>query len=113
VVIDHMGGFEAAAGPGAPGFQALLRLVEAGRAWVKLCAYRNLLGCADFEAGAAFQQALLQANPRQLVWGSDWPHLRVTPAPDAVHLLDAMQRWAGDRALVEDILMDNPARLYA
>ena len=113
VVIDHMGGFDAAAGPGAPGFRALLRLVESGRAWVKLCAYRNLIDCADFEAGAPFQRALLQANPRQLVWGSDWPHLRITPAPDAARLLDAMQRWASGDALAGHVLIDNPARLYA
>ena len=113
VVIDHMGGFEAAAGPGAPGFRALLRLVETGHAWVKLCAYRNLLACADFEAGAPFQRALLQANPRQLVWGSDWPNLRVAPAPDVARLLDAMERWAQDDALAGHVLIDNPARLYA
>lgn len=113
VVIDHMGGFEAMAGPAAPGFQALLRLLETGHAWVKLCAYRNLVGCADFESGAPFQRALLQANPRQLVWGSDWPHLRVTPSPDAAHLLDAMRRWTGDDALAGHVLIDNPARLYA
>ena len=113
VVIDHMGGFEAGAGPGAEGFQSLLRLLETGHAWVKLCAYRNLLASADFEAGAPFQRALLQANPRQLVWGSDWPHLRVTPAPDAARLLDAMQRWASDDALAGHVLVDNPARLYA
>ena len=113
IVIDHMGGFDVAAGVDAPGFRALLRLVESGHAWVKLCAYRNLLTHADFEAGAAFQRALQQANPRQLVWGSDWPHLRVSPEPDAAQLLEAMVRWAGDEALARRILVDNPARLYA
>jgi predicted TIM-barrel fold metal-dependent hydrolase len=113
VVIDHMGGFDVAAGIDAPGFRTLLRLVEGGRAWVKLCAYRNLPASSDFEAGEPFQRALQQANPGQLVWGSDWPHLRVTPAPDAAHLLAAMKRWAGDEALARRILVDNPARLYA
>lgn len=113
VVIDHMGGFDVAAGVDAPGFRALLRLVESDRVWVKLCAYRNLLGIDDFEAGAPFQRALQQANPHQLVWGSDWPHLRATPVPDAAQLLAAMERWAGDEALARRILVDNPARLYA
>ena len=113
VVVDHMGGFDVAAGVDAPGFRALLRGVESGRVWVKLCAYRNLLGIDDFEAGTPFQRALQHANPERLVWGSDWPHLRVTPAPDAAQLLKAMKCWAGDEALVRRILVDNPARLYA
>src|SRR5690606_40005072 len=50
---------------------------------LKLCAYRNVLGDADLERARPFHDLLLQANPEQLVWGSDWPHLRVTPAPDA------------------------------
>lgn len=113
VVIDHMGGFDVAAGVDASGFRALLRLVESGHVWVKLCAYRNLLTHPDFDAGEPFQRALQQANPRQLVWGSDWPHLRVDPSPDAAELLAAMKRWAGDEALARRILVDNPARLYA
>src|SRR4029453_10770903 len=43
VVIDHMGGFDVAAGVNDPGFRSLLSLLETGRVWVKLCAYRNLL----------------------------------------------------------------------
>ena len=31
VVIDHMGGFDVAAGINAPGFRCLLSLVESGR----------------------------------------------------------------------------------
>jgi predicted TIM-barrel fold metal-dependent hydrolase len=112
-VIDHMGGFDPAAGVDAPGFRALLRLLESGRVWVKLCAYRNLLASGDLDAGEPFQRALQQANPGQLVWGSDWPHLRVAPAPDAARLLDAMRRWAGDESLAQRILVDNAARLYA
>ena len=55
---------------------------------------------------------MLQANPEQLVWGSDWPHLRVNPVPDAGQLLDTFKRWAGSDELVRQVLQDNPARLY-
>lgn len=112
VVIDHMGGFDVRAGVDAPGFQALLHLLVGGRVWVKLCAYRNLLGAADLEAGLPFHRMLLQANPDQLVWGSDWPHLRVEPAPDAAALLATLRRWTADAQLERAILLDNPARLY-
>jgi predicted TIM-barrel fold metal-dependent hydrolase len=113
VVIDHMGGFDVQSGVDAPGFRELLSLLASGRAWVKLCAYRNLLGAPDFERGRPFHEAMLKANPDQLVWGSDWPHLRVNPAPDAADLLATFRRWTGSTAQGNRILVKNPAALYA
>ena len=114
VVIDHMGGFDVDAGVDDPGFRTLLDLLEAGRGmvWVKLCAYRNLLKRPDPEAGRQFQQKMIQANPDRLVWGSDWPHLRVTPEPDAAQLLAMFRDWAGDARVADRILQANPAMLY-
>jgi predicted TIM-barrel fold metal-dependent hydrolase len=113
VVIDHMGGFEHRAGIDEPGFRALLGLLAGGKAWVKLCAYRNLLDAPKVEAGMPFHRALIEANPDQVLWGSDWPHLRVAPVPDAAILLQLMRDWTGDAAQERCILIDNPARLYA
>ncbi len=117
VVIDHMGGFDAREGINQPGFRCLLSLVESGRVWTKLCAYRNLLptpGFApDFALGLPFHTALVQANPKRLVWGSDWPHLRVAPVPDAAALLETFKRWTGNEALAQRILSVNPSALYA
>jgi predicted TIM-barrel fold metal-dependent hydrolase len=111
VVLDHMGGFDVEAGLDEPGFRSLIALLEEGKVWVKMCAYRNLLK-TELERGRPFHQRMLAANPRQLVWGSDWPHLRVEPVPDALHLLKVMREWTGDAALAHAILVDNPARLY-
>lgn len=116
VVIDHMGGFDVQSGVDEPGFRCLLSLLEGGFVRVKLCAYRNLLGLPEAEAerrGRPFHQALLQANPDALLWGTDWPHLRVQPAPDTAALLAQFERWTDDDALVSRILVDNPAALYA
>lgn len=112
VVIDHMGVFNAQAGTDEPGFRALLRLLESGKVWVKLCAYRNLLTEPDWEVGRTFQQKLLEVAPDRLVWGSDWPHLNVKPAPDAAGLLDLFKAWAGNEAVVRRVLQLNPAQLY-
>jgi predicted TIM-barrel fold metal-dependent hydrolase len=112
VVIDHMGGFDAAAGVGQEGFECLRRLVGEGRAWVKLCAYRNLLAAPDFEVGRPFHEALLRANPQRLVWGSDWPHLRVNPRPDAARLLGTLRRWTPSPDQLTQILVANPDTLY-
>ena len=113
LVIDHMGGFDVNAGIDDAGFRCLLALVEGGFVHVKLCAYRNLLNTADIEKGLAFHRALLAANPAALLWGSDWPHLRVEPAPDAADLLAIFKRWTDSAALEEKILVTNPAALYA
>lgn len=111
LVIDHMGGFDPAAGIAQPGFAALRRLVADGRVWVKLCAYRNT--GVNVAAAAPFQQALAADNPERLLWGSDWPHLRVAPAPDAAALLAAMRAACPQPALAERVLRTNPAALYA
>jgi predicted TIM-barrel fold metal-dependent hydrolase len=113
VVVDHMGGFDVASGIDEPGFRELLALVASGKVWVKLCAYRNLLGAADVELGHPFHRALMEAHPQRLVWGSDWPHLRVAPAPDAAQLLSVFRRWTASDALVAQVLEHNPAALYA
>lgn len=113
LVIDHMGGFDVAAGIDDAGFRCLLALLETGHAWVKLCVYRNLLGSEDFEAGRPFHEALLAANPGRLLWGSDWPHLRVNPAPDTAGLLATLKRWTPDAPTLRRILVDNPTALYA
>jgi predicted TIM-barrel fold metal-dependent hydrolase len=112
VVFDHMGGFDVEAGIDDPGFRALCGLLATGQVWVKLCAYRNLLSAPDWEAGRPFQQALMHANPERLLWGSDWPHLRVTPVPDAVRLLALFKDWAGDEAVARQVLVANPEALY-
>lgn len=116
VVLDHMAGFDVNAGLDEPGFATLTRLLGEGRVWVKLCAYRNLLSLPAPswpQAGRKFHRALIEANPDQLVWGSDWPHLNVRPAPDAASLLALLEDWAGSPSVVEKILAGNPARLYA
>jgi len=112
VVIDHMGGFDVHAGVDDPGFRSLLDLLASGRVWVKLCAYRNLLDAPDWQAGRPFQQKMLEANPDRLVWGSDWPHLRVSPAPDAAQLLAMFRDWSGSEAVAQRILRVNPEALY-
>lgn len=113
LVIDHMGGFDVNAGVGDPGFQCLLRLLESGKVWVKLCAYRNLLSSSDWSEGKPFHQALLRTNPDRLLWGTDWPHLRVNPVPATQQLLSLFTEWTGDEALIQKILQDNPLALYA
>jgi predicted TIM-barrel fold metal-dependent hydrolase len=126
VVFDHMGGATQDGGRNAPGFDALLSELADGRCWVKLSGadivtWQN----SDFSEATPFATALIAANERQVVWGSDWPHLAHqsagtgADAPPAAYrpvneraLLRFLREWAGDDRTWRRILVENPQRLY-
>jgi len=112
VVIDHCGGVKAALGTAHPQFQALLRLLDSGRAWVKLASYRASSVGAPWTDVAPNVRALAAAAAERCVWGSDWPHPGMNPEPEAGVLLDQLFEWIPDPAVRRRILVDNPARLY-
>jgi len=114
IVVDHMGRMDYRHGVAHPGFQALMRGVGEGRLWSKVSGtYRLGAHAPDYLEAKPFHDALLAANPANLVWGSDWPHPRPEgPVPDAKHLLDLLLAWTPKAADRKAILSDNPARLY-
>lgn len=125
VVLDHMGTPDAARGAAQPGFPALLKLLETGRAWVKLSGpYRISPDDYGNAHVAALARALVAANPDRVVWGSDWPHIGKHPhhvggqappvnyrALDYGRLLAVLAEWVSAGDLIR-ILVDNPAILY-
>jgi len=75
VVIDHFARSKAVAGPNQPGFDVLLALVKSGRAYVKISAtYRISDKPPDYPDAPPIAQAIINANPDRVVWGSNWPH---------------------------------------
>lgn len=114
VVFGHLGYFRPGQDPDVPGFQALLRLLKGGRAWVKLTGpYRISAEPAPYADTDPFARALLEAAPDRVVWGSDWPHVMVKSAmPNDGTLADILCGWAGDTATLERVLVDNPKELY-
>ncbi len=112
VVIDHMGGVPASLGTGHPQFRALLRLLDSGRAWVKLCSYRVSSKGAPWDDVAENLTALAAAAPERCVWGTDWPHPGMSPVPEAGRLLDQLFAWVPDAAARRRILVENPCQLY-
>ncbi|MYU16109.1 amidohydrolase family protein [Streptomyces sp. SID8361] len=112
VVLDHLAQPDVAAGTGAASFRALLHRVRDGAVWVKL----TLCRVGDPEQGYAevrpFHDALVEAAPRQLLWGSDWPFVRMgETAPDVADLADTFCDWVDDSVLRQQILVHNPLRL--
>jgi predicted TIM-barrel fold metal-dependent hydrolase len=114
VVVDHMGRMDYRHGVTHSGFQALLREVGTGRMWAKLSGtYRLGAHAPDYDEARPFHDALLAANPANLIWGTDWPHPRPEgPVPDAARLRDLFLAWTPSPAHRQAILAENPARLY-
>lgn len=114
VVIDHLGRPDTRRGTGAPGFQALLRLLQGGRAWAKLSGpYRKSAGGFPYADLDPFAHALVATAPDRLVWGTDWPHVMLdSPMPNDGDLCDLLAVWVPDAQVRSQILVDNPQRLY-
>ncbi|WP_326541083.1 amidohydrolase family protein [Pseudorhodoferax sp.] len=113
VVVDHFGHVPAGRALASRGFNNLLAAVREGVAWVKLSgAYRISPQRRGYTDVRPLAEALLRANPAQLVWGSDWPHPAIqAPMPDDGHLADALLDGCSPGEL-QQVLVDNPTRLY-
>jgi predicted TIM-barrel fold metal-dependent hydrolase len=112
IVLEHMASLDVLRGVADPTFQLLLSLLREGRIWIKLTVCRRSKLAPQYADLRPFHDALVAANPNRLVWGSDWPFVRMTPAPDVAALLDLFGEWVGDTALRSAILVANPAMLY-
>lgn len=114
VVLDHLAGpFDAGQGTGQQGFRTLLQLMAERDLWVKLTPQRNSSRFPDYDDVRPFVDALIDAHPDRLVWGSDWPFPNMSDeTPDLGDLVTLFGDWVTDEALRRTILVDNPARLY-
>ncbi|PTB18813.1 hydrolase [Trinickia symbiotica] len=127
VVLDHFAGVRIARQPEQrDAFETVLQLVKAGNVYVKLSApYRASRQAPDYADIAPFAQRLVQSRPDRMLWASDWPHTgsashrdgdlaRIEPfrKEDAGRALNQMLAWAETAAVLQQILVDNPARLY-
>lgn len=113
VVIDHMGNVDGKLGANQPGVQQMCRLLAEGKIWVKVSgAYRVSEQYPDYPDARPIHEALVKANPEQIIWGTDWPHPRLEKnMPEDGHLLDLFNAWTPE-PLRKKILVDNPQKLY-
>lgn len=117
IVIDHIGKFLGPADLDHPGFQALLRLLDGGRTYVKLSApYESSIDVPPYMNDSGNRAAaLIKAAPERMLWASNWPHLGnpvMADKPRNAMLLDTLLAWTEDASVRQAILVDNPARLY-
>ena len=113
-VIDHMARVVAPDGVAQPPFQALLARMADERCWVKISGAERLTadGEAPYDDVVPYAQALIEAAPDRILWGTDWPHPNVRRVPDDGDLVDVLAAFAPDPAMRNRILVDNPRVLY-
>lgn len=112
LVLDHLASPDVDSGPDAPSFQVVLNALRDGSAWVKLTLCRVAKDAPGYREARPFHDACIATNPERLLWGSDWPYVRLQPAPDAGAMLDLFADWTADAALTHRILVENPQALY-
>jgi len=112
VVIDHMGRVDAALGAGHVDFSALYALLKNPLFYVKVSGIDRIDPYPPYTNGVALARTLVESYPERCLWGTDWPHPNHTHVPDDGVLVDALARIAPDPALLEQLLVHNPQRLY-
>ena len=112
VVVDHMGRVPVRDGLDQTPFRLLLELVKRQNWWVKVSGAERISETGPpFADAVPFAQRLIAAAPDRVLWGTDWPHPNVRWEPDEADLVDLLPSFA-DAAALQQVLVDNPARLY-
>lgn len=123
LVLDHYACAQGRLGAQQSGLDAVLALVESGKAYVKLSAPYRLSQLPHYADMQALAQRFVRTRPDRMLWGSDWPHpqpdtrdnpLDVSPPfeVDSGRVLNDLHDWVADAATFQRILVDNPAQLY-
>jgi predicted TIM-barrel fold metal-dependent hydrolase len=116
IVFDHMGRIPKDAGVDHPAYTVISRLIDKGRAWVKISgAYMDTkVGPPTYADSTRLAQAFVKLAPQRMVWGSDWPHPteKADDKPNDATLVDLLTEWAPDETTRRRILVENPAELY-
>ena len=115
ISIGHFAYQPAAEGVDAPGFQGLLELMKQGNTWIKISG-ANRVSRTDlppYDDVKPMAQALIEANPDRVMWGTDWPHPNKYEAnPNDADLVNAFGDWVFDEELRQKIMVDTPASFY-
>jgi len=114
VAIDHMGRPDLRQGPDGPAIEALCRLLDTGRVWVKLSGADRLTHQrAPYTEGLPIAQRLAAHAPERTLWGTDWPHVNLDgPMTEDAALVDLIPQIVPSAALRQAMLVDNPTEFF-
>jgi predicted TIM-barrel fold metal-dependent hydrolase len=110
-VIDHMGRVPSAAGVEQAPLRALIELSAHENCWIKVCGAERI-SMPPYAAAVPIARALVEAAPRRVLWGTDFPHPNATHAADEADLVDLLPQFSATPLAQHCLLVDNPARLY-
>ena len=111
-VIDHMGYMLEEDGLTGDDFGKLLKLLEKGRAWLKLSAPYRIAKGRGYKSIEHLARGIVNARPDRAIWGTDWPHL-TDGSRDSGELVNLLLDWIPDEATRRQVLVDNPAKLFS
>jgi len=114
-IIDHMGRVPTKNGLEQEPFRRLVELARTEeKCWVKISGAERISSAGPpFTDAVPFAQALIEAAPDRILWGTDWPHPNIAKhMPNDGDLVDLVPLFAPDKATQKRILVDNPHRLY-
>ena len=115
MVIDHMGHLDFGLGLEQPACRWILDRLKHDDWWMMVS---NGNRCSSMETGwddaVPIGAAYIEAAPDRIIWGSDWPHVRWRkPMMNDAEEVELFYRYIdSDPALMQKILVDNPARLH-
>lgn len=114
VVIDHMGRPDLRDGPNGPAIEALCRLLDTGRVWVKLSGADRLTHQrVPYVEALPIAQRLAAHAPERTLWGTDWPHVNLDgPMSDDAALVDLIPQIVPSDARRQAMLVDNPTEFF-
>ena len=91
----------------------LSKLRKSENLWVKVSgAERISTAGPPFSDAVPFARACIEAAPDRVIWGTDWPHPNVKIMPNDGDLVDLIPAMAPTTELQQQLLVDNPARLF-
>jgi len=114
ILFEHAARIRDPNGEDAEAFSTILKLVDQGRAWVKLSApyiepdEKGNCSGRFARTVAAFAEAV----PERAVWASDWPHATEKNRPDTFKLFSDFCSFVGNERTLDRILVENPKQLY-
>ena len=115
VSIGHFAYQPATAGVNAEGFKTLLRLVRDGNTWIKISGANRVseTDLPPYDDVLPMARALVEANPNNVMWGTDWPHPnKYEVNPNDGDLVNWFGEWIIDDSTRTRIMVNNSEEFY-
>ncbi len=111
--MAHMGMNLAKDGIDTPAFKNFLNLLKDPNqlAYAKFTGIYRMSKTPGFVDADPLAKKIIEVAPRQIIWGSDYPHLSFGEK-SSVELFNLLGRWTNQESIRKLILEDNPARLF-